>query len=251
MDFSGIYRQQTFYQKSDIPLLDVSGIAGTNCYLDGPAGEELRTKIRDISVNGIHFLDSGNYHYMTRLWIEKICEPFRLLVMDNHTDLQPPVFGGLLSCGGWIAAALEEVPMLTDVILIGPDEEAYRSVDPALKERVLLISRETLAAWQPGELEKVVSSQNTDLPFYLSVDKDVLSEAELKTNWSQGDMDVDTMLQSLRSFAKAQRAGGGRILGMDVCGEDAGDTPEKFIESDRINQRLLDFWMSLQDGSGR
>jgi hypothetical protein len=251
MDFSGIYRQQTFYQKTEIPLMDFSTISGTNCYLDDQAGEELRGKIREIPVNGIHFLDSGNYHYMTRLWIEKIREPFRLLVLDNHTDMQPPAFGGLLSCGGWIASALEEVPMLKEVILVGPDEEAYRSVDPALKERVQFISREKLAAWQPGELEHALSLLTADLPFYLSVDKDVLSETELKTNWSQGDMKAETMLRSLQTFAKAQRERGGRILGMDVCGEDAVDTLEKLKESDRINQCLLDFWISLQNGSGR
>ena len=54
--------------------------------------------------------------------------PFRLLVFDNHTDMQLPAFGGLLSCGGWIAASLEEVPMLQEVILVGPDEEAYTPV---------------------------------------------------------------------------------------------------------------------------
>jgi hypothetical protein len=90
-----------------------------------------------------------------------------------------------------------------------------------------------------------------DLSFYLSVDKDVLSESELKTNWSQGDMKAETMLRSLQTFAKAQRERGGCILGMDVCGEDAADTLEKLKESDRINQCLLDFWISLQNGSGR
>lgn len=52
-------------------------------------------------------------------------EPFNLLVFDNHTDMQLPAFGGLLSCGGWIASALEEVEKLQEVWLIGPDEEAY------------------------------------------------------------------------------------------------------------------------------
>ena len=51
--------------------------------------------------------------------MEKIDMPFRLILFDNHTDMQPPAFGGLLSCGGWAAEALEKLPHLQEVILIG------------------------------------------------------------------------------------------------------------------------------------
>lgn len=34
---------------------------------------------------GIHFLDSGNYHYVTKLWLDQVKEPFDLLVLDHHT----------------------------------------------------------------------------------------------------------------------------------------------------------------------
>ena len=46
---------------------------------------------------GIHFLDSGNYHYVSKIWMEKIEEEFELLVLDHHTDMQPPMFGDILS----------------------------------------------------------------------------------------------------------------------------------------------------------
>ena len=88
---------------------------------------------------------------MTRLWLTKMDQPFCLLVYDNHTDMQPPAFGGLLSCGGWIAAALEELENLKHVILVGPDEAAYEQVEENLKERVIFLSREKLQVMNDEE----------------------------------------------------------------------------------------------------
>ena len=76
-------------------------------------------------------MDSGNYHYMSRIGAGRVKEPFNLLVFDNHTDMQLPAFGGLCP-GGWIASALEEVEKLQEVWLIGPDEEAYGQVEEPL-----------------------------------------------------------------------------------------------------------------------
>ena len=84
--------------------------------------------------------------------MEKIDIPFRLILFDNHTDMQPPAFGGLLSCGGWAAEALEKLPHLQEVILIGPDQEAFDQVDqeafdqmdPEAQKRVRFLSREKL-----------------------------------------------------------------------------------------------------------
>ena len=133
MNFSGIYRQQFFQENEEqnkkISWVEVQDLPGSNCYCDEDALTHIREKIKEYGPEGIHFLDSGNYHYMSRIWMEKITVPFRLLVFDNHTDMQLPAFGGLLSCGGWIAAALEELPMLKEVILIGPDQSAFDQVE--------------------------------------------------------------------------------------------------------------------------
>ena len=84
---------------------------------------------------------------------------FNLLVFDNHTDMQLPAFGGLLSCGGWIASALEEVEKLQEVWLIGPDEEAYGQVEEPFKDRVHFLSRERLAEARSHMAEKKGSEE--------------------------------------------------------------------------------------------
>ena len=114
MDFSGIYQEEQFYEGEQISWIDLSDISGTNCYCDGDAQAQILERMEKYPVSGIYFMDSGNYHYMSRIGIGRVKEPFNLLVFDNHTDMQLPAFGGLLSCGGWIASALEEVQKLQE-----------------------------------------------------------------------------------------------------------------------------------------
>lgn len=169
MNFSGIYKEQQFYRnhaemQEDISWLEVQDLPGSNCYCDEEAQNRILDDIKNYTGNGIHFIDSGNYHYVSRLWLSKMEHPFRLLVFDNHTDMQLPAFGGLLSCGGWIAASLEEVPMLQEVILVGPDEEAYTQVEPEFQQKVQFLSREKLLAMTGEEKNTFFRNLRADLP---------------------------------------------------------------------------------------
>ena len=101
MHMSGAYEPQNFYDENDI-LVDCRDISGTNCYCDDIAKHQLREKVANLSYHDIHFLDSGNYHYLSLLWLEKIKEPFSLVLFDHHPDMQPPSFGAITSCGGWV-----------------------------------------------------------------------------------------------------------------------------------------------------
>ena len=168
MNFSGIYKEEEFWKDRQISWIEVQDICGTNCYCDEEAIAEINKRTENYPAAGIHFIDSGNYHYMTRLWMAKIKEPFCLLVYDNHTDMQPPAFGGILSCGGWIAASLEELENLRHVILVGPDETAYEQVEEKLKDRVTFLSREHLQGMTEaqinGFLEETVGRVCESLP---------------------------------------------------------------------------------------
>ena len=248
MDFSGIYEEEQFWRKSEVKWLSLREISGTNCYCDEEAVRLLKEKTAGFSAGGIHFLDSGNYHYMSRIWLERITEPFGLIVFDNHTDMQPPAFGGLLSCGGWIAAAIEELPKLSKVLLIGPDEASWEQTDPALREKVLLISRECLG--REGALSEKIKEYMEEtqgsLPFYFSVDKDVLCPGEAYTSWSQGDMTAEELLKILEEIWEQMQKRGTRFLGVDICGEcDPGDNSGCSV-NDAVNERLLDFFMKKE-----
>lgn len=289
MDFSGIYQEEQFYEGEQISWIDLSDISGTNCYCDGDAQAQILERMEKYPVSGIYFIDSGNYHYMSRIGIGRVKEPFNLLVFDNHTDMQLPAFGGLLSCGGWIASALEEVEKLQEVWLIGPDEEAYGQVEEPFKDRVHFLSRERLAEARPYMAEKKGSEEElirsleipANIPLYISIDKDVLCPEDADTNWSQGDMRLETMVRCLECAVSRCKAGDilstgsenadiGQldavredtqkdgaacsdltvadlclfpgILGVDICGEcDAAGTGNSAL-NDYANARLWEFF---------
>ena len=219
MNFTDIYKEQEFYRETDPIWLEFSHLTGCSCYCDEEAAGILRKEMRELPAEGIHFLDSGNYHYISLFWLEKTDRPFRLVLFDNHTDMQPPAFGGLLSCGGWAAEAMETVPAL----------------DAKFREKVRFLSREKLAELSKEEILRFFSEIPGDLPVYLSVDKDVLCPEDASTSWSQGDMKLSELTEYLELLFENYD-----VPGMDVCGEAEPGTGS--LCNDRANQALLELY---------
>lgn len=243
-DFSGVYGEQSFWRERQPVQVKCSGISGTNCYCDWDARKGLENFMEKLPLEGIHFLDSGNYHYMTRLWLDKMKEPFRLLVLDHHTDMQPPAFGGLLSCGGWVEDALENLPLLTQVWIAGPPRKDLERDAARYGDRVQSLPEEEMKV--PGSLDTFLDSIPADQPLYLSIDKDVLSCRDVVCNWSQGSLSLDGLLDGLDRLWK--RAGN-KIRSVDICGESGQDAPQEYHEqSSRVNERLLAFLEKRAEG---
>lgn len=248
--------------KPVIIQLDCQDIQGTNCYCDSLAEEEIGKRIAPFGPEGLHFLDSGNYHYLTKLWLELVKEPFELLVFDHHTDMQRPAFGGILSCGGWIREVLETNENLKHVVLVGPPKTAMEETKKELLEDgEELIGKVT---WIPEEeflknvekedgIQKHCGQCNVtgagmdekkQLPLYISIDKDVLSESEGKTNWDQGNVVSDQILQFIETYL--QQAPGRQLIGVDICGEDPeADSEEIQAVCRETNEKICSFVMTL------
>lgn len=100
-NYSGIYSQENFL---DGTVLDFSALEGTECYCSAESAAAIRSALAPYGPGGIHWIDSGDYHYTSLFIQELITEPYSLVLFDNHPDDQPGAFGGdLLSCGGWVA----------------------------------------------------------------------------------------------------------------------------------------------------
>ena len=99
-NFSDIYRQEDFL---DGTVLDFTALEETRCYCSIDSAQIIRAALKPYGPGGIHWLDSGDYHYVSLFIQEMIQEPYSLVLFDNHTDNQDTAFGNdLLSCGSWV-----------------------------------------------------------------------------------------------------------------------------------------------------
>jgi hypothetical protein len=112
MDFTGVYNYEPFIRNQNCIWLDCRHLYGTECYCDEEGAASLKRLIADYPAEGIHFIDSGNYHYLTKFWTDKLNYPFSLLVFDHHPDMQPPLFEDMISCGSWVKDMLDTNPYL-------------------------------------------------------------------------------------------------------------------------------------------
>ena len=201
------YDYQSFYETiENCSILDCKSLEGTRCYLDDLAKDALIERLVPFGADGIHFIDSGNYHYLSLLWLMKVDVNFNLVLFDHHPDNQPPSFGMITSCGGWVLEATETLPHLKKVYTYGVGEEVPVSEIP------------------------------TDLPLYISIDKDVLRTADSLTDWDQGDMTLSQMLEMLRELCANHK-----IIGVDICGDAGENAADAGQINNLTNVTLFDF----------
>jgi len=250
----------------DVRWLDCTKIVGTDCYCDDDAIKEINELIdnaesnsksesdrnienRDNSTSdiapqqGIHFFDNGNYHYMSKLWTDRVQEPFTLIVFDHHPDMQPPRFGGILSCGGWVKEVLDNNKFVQNIIIIGVKDELVETVreelsqsgEASILEKVTFIKESEL-----NTLPSIICSDYVNVfssNLYISIDKDALSPSYAVTNWDQGSLTLDALKKCITALTTNRK-----ILGIDICGERAhdfeGDEHHTVQETDTLNNSL-------------
>jgi arginase family enzyme len=209
MNFSGAYEYEPFANNPDFIHLNCSHLNGADCYCNQETSKKIKSIIAPYSAEGIHFIDNGNYHYITKFWIEKLNQPFSLVLFDHHTDMQPSRIPGLLSCGDWVKDAIDENSKLRKVIIIGTPQGTEEKIPNTYRKRVYLFSREKIREIITEQGQLVIKG-----PVYISIDKDVLSTAFVNTNWDQGTLTLQELQQSLFSIMTQNH-----VIGIDICGE--------------------------------
>lgn len=278
-NFSNVYGNQPYLEglrlSGKATWLDLSGISGTDCYCDDEAVAAIKAGLNKAGVvdaQGIHFIDNGNFHYMSKLWTDMIQEPFTLVVFDHHPDMQEPRFGDILSCGGWVKKVLKENKFINNVVIIGAADHLVKEIRSEIashptgarndkgaesNEQINLYIAEAnqSCALRNDNITFICESEianhtfhiphsTSTHPLYISIDKDVLSPTDAATNWDQGSLRLEQMKAFIDKFAKNHK-----IIGVDICGERArdfsGDEHHSIQEADTLNNELnrdlLDF----------
>ena len=275
LDFTHVYCDEYIKDIDRFRYIDCSDIEETDMYCSKEANKRIWEKIKPYGIQGIHYIDSGNYHYISKIITDHIDEPFGLVMYDHHTDMQIPMVHGMMSCGDWAGQALNRNKNLRQLVIVGPPE---KDIDQTLESykcehnvqetecdgpydisrdissgRLLIFSAEDLHG---GLLENKLKLIRTDLPLYISIDKDVLGTEDCETNWSQGNMSIGGLERLLGVFLGGhgeernsdacrndERSAGdvsqSRILGVDVCGEIQTDIPvPEYLEAEEKNEKV-------------
>ena len=172
---------------------------------------------------------SGDFHYLTALWLRRINKPITLVSFDNHPDwdIRPPKW----ACGGWINRALE-LPHVRKVTVWGcgnfecwwphnifGNHRAERigklEVHPWADDRPLQDRQRRGAILRENWRERFdqFAHAHSGADVYVTIDLDCLRSEEALTNWENGRfsmVDLVWALEKLRSSC--------RIVGGDVCG---------------------------------
>ena len=243
MNFTGVYNYEPFARNRQFVWLDCQHLNGTECYCDEEGASALQRMMVDYPPQGIHFIDSGNYHYVTKFWTDKLITPFALLVFDHHPDMQPPLFEHILSCGSWVKDVLDTNANCKKVIIAGASDRLLQEVPKEYGDRIHFYSESSLdqeAGW------KAFASEHVSEPVYISIDKDVLDPSSAITNWDQGSLTLSELEQLLAVVFRQEQ-----VIGIDICGE-CPATLNLFEEmreteiDNRANGELLRFFRSFE-----
>lgn len=206
---------------------------------------------------GTVLMGSGDYHHMSLMLIERLKsqlkpkQQIQVVIFDNHPDNMRYLFG--IHCGSWVSYAAK-LPFVSHVHVIGitsPDIGVFHAwenrLSPLIKNKLTYWCMDVNVGWakllgiqnaflkfkSPNDLIKsfIAEQYQDNSPVYLSIDKDVLSEDVVKTNWDQGKLKPYHLFDVISALNE-------RIIGSDICGE---------ISSFKYASRLKQFLSQLDD----
>ena len=206
---------------NNVETIDLSYLPGTNCYCDEAAASSIRETVKALPTSALHWNDTGDYHYLSRFWLEKAAaengdEPFALVLFDHHPDMQEPAFGQVLSCGGWARDAFQFIPNLVQVLLVGINPDLELEILDLVFDGVLAVTSDDLRHTGDGlsaDVLEMFSLLQPRIPVYISIDKDVLTTDFARTDWDQGRMTLSQLESAVLLATK-----GHRLVGADICG---------------------------------
>ena len=135
-----------------------------------------------------------------------------------------PVFGELMSCGSWLLRTVQELSNVQRVMIFGIDPDYVSHVPKSLRDRV--------ATADTDEGFRAFLRGHPGGSLYISLDKDVFSTRDVRTNWDQGTLRYAHFERLLKTADNTRD-----IVGMDVCGESTAYGEQ--WHADGFNKKLV------------
>lgn len=212
-NLSGVFAEEGFNPAS-ADIFDFVNLEGTNCLCSEESASVIREKTLPLpQMPFINWIDTGDYHHVTAISTSSVDEDFAVVHLDHHPDMEESPYpgSGILSCGGWLREAFTSNDRLCQVLAVGINPDLELEFLDLMFDGVFAITEEELN--NPGELKEGLQMIDPELPVYLSIDLDVLSPDEFKTDWDQGRMTASQLEFIMKDISSRHR-----ILGIDICG---------------------------------
>ena len=215
-----------------VDIIDFTDIASRCRYLStSETLNIIKERISNSSPNAITLYGSGDFHHISSLLIANFKNPIAVIVFDYHPDWDG--FSPLVSCGSWVAR-VSKFNNVEKMLLLGPSSDdlstaglstAYlRCVKNGKLEifpydkkpsRVFLrylkdapcfrAKRDVFGSvlhWKllKGSGRDFIKELLERIPVkdvYVSIDKDCLEKGYAVTNWEEGVMPLDWLLEAI------------------------------------------------------
>lgn len=181
------------------------------------------------------YLGSGDFHYLTYFLIKRLnIRPF-VILFDNHFDMNKAP-KGFITCGSWARQCIDE-NLVSGILVIGANKKYYFN---DMRYPFMYYIEDGNKSINTKFMRKIKGKD-----FYISVDKDVLSEKYVKTNWDQGNMELANLLNKLKLFNRL-----GKVSGVDICGDIANNPIENFIHPEfrkaheEVNHKIFEIFLN-------
>lgn len=245
LNFDGAYNKQSFYRNKRYDWIELGSMPNTNLLCEKDTLRLIADKLIERRPGRIHYLGSGNYHYISYLLQARIETPYTLILFDHHTDTIPSPSESLISCGSWVLDSLQYLPMLKKVFIIGVGEEALQHIPASISQKVVIYTEKSLQANLTTIIQSILKNITTD-SVYISIDKDVLDKKEAKTGWDHGTLSLKQIMKMMKALFQNEG-----VTGVDVCGEypvnPANDYQEQDKDAIEKNNRANGFILECLD----
>ena len=212
----------------------------------------IKQNITDFTVS---FFGSGDFHHLTLMILQQMQSPFFIIMFDRHYDVGPRRFKNHANleyhCGSWLYSALQ-LEQCQGCLLVGPQSNRFTRWMQSVSYLEQNFNLHVIEAKDSNNVEYFTSKVEEVVPsnckIYTTIDKDVLHEDVVETDWGSGDLTESALLEMLTLISNKYKT---TLTGVDVCGDPyktwwflEEEYPQVLKQHANLNRKILKIFYS-------